>query len=235
MKLPEHIAIIMDGNGRWAKKHGKKRFLGHREGMKRVKDVVELAAEKAIHYLTLFAFSTENWLRPKEEVKFLMTLLDEFIKREVNKLKENNIKLRFLGSFEKISEKHLKLIKEAEKKTSDCTGLNLNIALSYGGRQEILDAVKAIIADLNKKIITEDEITDKLFSQYLYTKDIPDPDLLIRTSGEKRISNFLLWQIAYTELYITDTLWPDFNKSEFEKAIIDYTKRERRFGKVNGS
>ncbi len=235
MNLPEHVAIIMDGNGRWAKKHGKKRFFGHREGMKRVKEVVEYASERHINYLTLFAFSTENWLRPKEEVRFLMSLLEEFIKKEVKKLKENNVKLKFIGNFSKLSEKYYNLIKKAEDITSDSTGLNLIIALSYGGRQEIIDAIKSLMKDCLEKKININDIDNQLFSSYLYTKGIPDPDLLIRTSGEKRISNFLLWQIAYTELYITNTLWPEFTKEEFEKALIDYSKRERRFGKVNDS
>ena len=235
MNLPNHVAIIMDGNGRWAKRHGKKRFFGHREGMKRVREIVEVSAEKGINYLTLFAFSTENWLRPKEEVNFLMTLLEEFIKKEVKKLKENNIRLKFIGNFSKLSEKYLKLIKNGEDITSGCTGLKLNIALSYGGRQEILDAVKKLLKDIESRKVNLDDINDNLFSKYLYTDGMPDPDLLIRTSGEMRISNFLLWQIAYTELYITDTLWPDFNKNEYEKALNDYSNRERRFGRVDDS
>ncbi len=235
MNIPNHIAVIMDGNGRWAKKHGKKRFFGHREGMKRVRDIVEAAVDNNVNYLTLFAFSTENWLRPKEEIKFLMTLLEEFVKKEVSKLAKNNIKLKFIGNFSKLSDKYLKLIKEAETFTEKCNGLNLNIALSYGGRQEILDAIKKLLEDYKNNKIQLSNIDHNLFSQYLYTKDIPDPDLLIRTSGEYRISNFLLWQIAYTELYITETLWPDFTKKEFEKALLDYSKRERRFGKINDS
>ncbi len=235
MNLPNHVAIIMDGNGRWAKRHGKKRFFGHREGMKRVREIVEVSAEKGINYLTLFAFSTENWLRPKEEVNFLMTLLEEFIKKEVKKLKENNIRLKFIGNFSKLSEKYLKLIKNGEDITSGCTGLKLNIALSYGGRQEILDAVKKLLKDIESRKVNLEDINDNLFSKYLYTDGMPDPDLLIRTSGEMRISNFLLWQIAYTELYITDTLWPDFNKNEYEKALNDYSNRERRFGRVDDS
>ena len=235
MNIPDHIAVIMDGNGRWAKKHGKKRFFGHREGMKRVRDIVEAAVDNNVNYLTLFAFSTENWLRPKEEIKFLMTLLEEFVKKEVSKLAKNNIKLKFIGNFSKLSDKYLKLIKEAETFTEKCNGLNLNIALSYGGRQEILDAIKKLLEDYKNNKIQLSNIDHNLFSQYLYTKDIPDPDLLIRTSGEYRISNFLLWQIAYTELYITETLWPDFTKKEFEKALLDYSKRERRFGKINDS
>ncbi len=227
--IPEHVAIIMDGNGRWAKKRNLPRIMGHREGMKRVKEIVEVSKKIGIKILTLFAFSTENWLRPKEEVSFLMTLLKEYVKKEVRNLKKNNIRLKFIGDLERFSNDIKSLLLKAMEQTKNCNDLLLNIALNYGGRADILQAVKKII----KEKIDEKLIDENLFSNYLYTKGIKDPDLLIRTSGEYRISNFLLWQIAYTELYITETLWPDFNEAEFQKAIEDYSKRERRFGKIS--
>ncbi len=227
--IPEHVAIIMDGNGRWAKNRNKPRFYGHKEGMKRVKEIVETSKEFGIKVLTLFAFSTENWERPKEEVSFLMSLLKEYIKKEVKELKKNNIRLNFIGDLSKFSDDIKNLLNNSMKITSNCNDLMLNIALNYGGRADILQAVKRIVSEK----ISEEEINEELFSNYLYTKGIKDPDLLIRTSGEYRISNFLLWQIAYTELYITDTLWPDFDKNEFKKALEDFSKRERRFGKIS--
>ncbi len=227
--IPEHVAIIMDGNGRWAKNRNKPRFYGHKEGMKRVKEIVEASKEFGIKVLTLFAFSTENWERPKEEVSFLMSLLKEYIKKEVKELKKNNIRLNFIGDLSKFSNDIKNLLNDSMGITSHCNDLMLNIALNYGGRADILQAVKRIVAEK----IDEEKINEQLFSNFLYTKGIKDPDLLIRTSGEYRISNFLLWQIAYTELYITDTLWPDFDKNEFRKALEDFSKRERRFGKIS--
>ncbi len=227
--IPEHVAIIMDGNGRWAKNKNKPRFYGHKEGMKRVKEIVEVSKEFGIKVLTLFAFSTENWERPKEEVSFLMSLLKEYIKKEVKELKKNNIRLNFIGDLSKFSNDIKNLLNDSMEITSNCNDLMLNIALNYGGRADILQAVKRIVAEK----IDEEKINEQLFSNFLYTKGIKDPDLLIRTSGEYRISNFLLWQIAYTELYITDTLWPDFDKNEFKKALEDFSKRERRFGKIS--
>ncbi len=227
--IPEHVAIIMDGNGRWAKNRNKPRFYGHKEGMKRVKEIVEASKEFGIKVLTLFAFSTENWERPKEEISFLMSLLKEYIKKEVKELKKNNIKLNFIGDLSKFPDDIKNLLNNSMEITSNCSDLMLNIALNYGGRADILQAVKRIVAEK----IDEEKINEQLFSNFLYTKGIKDPDLLIRTSGEYRISNFLLWQIAYTELYITDTLWPDFDKNEFKKALEDFSKRERRFGKIS--
>ena len=228
-KIPEHVAIIMDGNGRWAKKRNLPRIIGHREGMKRVKEIVESSKEFGVKILTLFAFSTENWLRPKDEVSFLMSLLKEYVKKEVKNLKKNNVKLNFIGDLSKFSDDINLMLKRAMNETSECSDLVLNIALNYGGRYDILQAVKNLIKD---KVKPED-IDENLFSKYLYTKGMKDPDLLIRTSGEYRISNFLLWQVAYSEFYITETYWPDFDKMEFKKALDDYAKRERRFGKIS--
>ena len=232
-KYPEHVAIIMDGNGRWAKKRNLPRFLGHREGMKRVKEIVESSKEFGVKILTLFAFSTENWKRPKEEISFLFNLLKEYIKKEVKNLKKNSIKLKFIGDLSKFDEEIINLLNKSMKETEDCKDLILNIALNYGGRYDIIQAVKKLTKNVRENIIEIDEINDELFSNYLYTKGIKDPDLLIRTSGEYRISNFLLWQIAYSELYITETFWPDFDKNEYKKALDDYAKRERRFGKIS--
>lgn len=228
-----HIAIIMDGNGRWAKKRGLPRFFGHRKGMERVKEIVEYSKKIGIKILTLFAFSTENWLRPKEEVTFLMELLKEYVKKEVKNLKENNIMLNFIGDLSKFNDEIKSLLKKSMKETSKCNEMILNIAINYGGRFEILKAVKEISEKVKKGELQTNDLTEEIFSSHLYTKGQKDPDLLIRTSGECRISNFLLWQIAYTELYFTKVLWPDFSKDELLKAIEDYSKRERRFGKVN--
>ncbi len=232
-KIPNHIAIIMDGNGRWAKKRFQPRIFGHREGMKRVKEVVTYCSKVGVKALSLFAFSSENWNRPKQEVNFLMSLLEEYVKKEVKELADNNVKLKFIGDLQKIPERYFNLIKESEKKLEHCTGLHLNIALSYGGRQDILNAVKKICKKCSEKKCSESDIDEKFFSQYLYTAQIPDPDFLIRTSGEMRISNFFLWQLAYTEIYVTDTLWPDFSEKHLEKAIENYSQRERRFGKIS--
>ena len=233
MKIPNHVAIIMDGNGRWAKKRKKRRFFGHKAGMDRVRDVVSYAKAKGIKILSLFAFSKENWQRPKEEVNFLFSLLEEFTKKEVKDLIKNNIKLHFIGDLEDLPAHYYELIKKAENSTNHCDGMVLNIVLNYGGKQEIINAVKNIGNDLLNGNIALNDINEKTFSNYLYTKNIPDPDLLIRTSGEMRISNFMLWQLAYTEIYVADTLWPDFNEEEFNKALEDFSKRERRFGKIS--
>ncbi len=227
-KLPKHIAITMDGNGRWAKTKGKLRVFGHQNGVKAVRDTVEAAAEIGIEYLTLYAFSTENWNRPATEVNALMTLLVSAINKETKTLMDNNIRLSTIGDIEQLPKKAQKELAEAIEKTKDNTRMTLVLALSYSSRWEILNAVKNIVKDK----IDIDTINEATFQQYLTTKSVPDPELLIRTSGEHRISNFLLWQIAYTELYFTDTLWPDFRKSDLEKAILDYQQRERRFGKT---
>jgi undecaprenyl diphosphate synthase len=230
--LPAHIAIIMDGNGRWARKRGLPRTAGHRAGVKAVKKVVKAAGELGIRVLTLFTFSQENWKRPKSEVSAIMKLLYETTKREINELDENNVKLITTGRIEELPSKRRQILQEAMMQTRDNTGLVLNLALNYGGRTEILDAVKRIAADVRENKLDPSELDEERFSGYLYTNGLPDPDLLIRTSGEMRISNFLLWQTSYTELYITDVLWPNFAAEDFYEAIWDYQNRERRFGKV---
>ena len=226
--LPQHIAIIMDGNGRWAKTKGKLRFFGHQNGVKAVRDTVEGAAEIGIKYLTLYAFSTENWTRPEKEINALMTLLVSAINKETKTLMDNNIRLSTIGDIKKLPAKAQKELQEAIEKTKENTQMMLVLALSYSSRWEILNALENIIKDG----LTSEQINEDTFRQYLTTKSVPDPELLIRTSGEQRISNFLLWQIAYSELYFTDTLWPDFRKADLEKAILDYQSRERRFGKT---
>ena len=226
--LPKHIAITMDGNGRWAKTKGKLRILGHKKGINAVREVVEAAGEIGIKYLTLFAFSTENWDRPRKEVNALMTLLVSSIHEETKTLMENDICLTVIGNISELPQKTQKKLERAIKKTKNNSKMTLVLALSYSSRWEILNAVENIIKDG----LTVKQINENTFQQYLTTKSVPDPELLIRTSGEYRISNFLLWQIAYSELYFTDTLWPDFNKTDLEKAILDYQSRERRFGKI---
>ena len=226
--LPKHIAITMDGNGRWAKSKGKLRIFGHNNGVKAVRDTVEAAAEIGVEFLTLYAFSTENWNRPSKEVNALMTLLVSAINKETKTLMDNNIKLSTIGDTDSLPSKAKKELAEAIDKTKENTRMTLVLALSYSGRWDILNAVN----EITKKGVGNDKITEEQFQQYLSTKSVPDPELLIRTSGEYRISNFLLWQIAYSELYFTDTLWPDFRRADLEKAILDYQSRERRFGKT---
>jgi undecaprenyl diphosphate synthase len=225
-KVPNHIAIIMDGNGRWAKKRGLPRTMGHRAGAKALKKILTHAGELGIKYLTVYAFSTENWKRPKKEVDTLMKLFKEYLKNEKNTMMKNGVRLMVSGKKEGVSRELLEEISKTEKLTRDNDRITLNIAFNYGGRSEIVDAVNKII----KEGLTE--VTEESFAKYLYS-DIPDPELLIRTSGELRISNFLLWQIAYSELYITDLAWPDFDERELEKALGTYMKRERRFGGLN--
>ena len=227
-KLPKHIAITMDGNGRWAKTKGKLRIFGHKNGVKAVRDTVEGAAKIGIKFLTLYAFSSENWNRPEKEVNALMTLLVSAINKETKTLMNNNIRLSTIGDINKLPSKAQKELQEAITKTKDNTRMTLVLALSYSGRGEIINAVQNIIIDGKKP----EEINEDTFQQYLTTKSVPDPELLIRTSGEYRISNFLLWQIAYSELYFTNTLWPDFRKADLYKAILNYQNRERRFGKT---
>jgi undecaprenyl diphosphate synthase len=229
-KLPKHIAIIMDGNGRWAKKKLLNRISGHMKGVDAVREVVTSCRELGIKILTLYAFSIENWRRPKEEVTALMGLLNEYLLKEQGEMIKNNIRLCAIGRLEDLPPVVLATLQETMKMTKHCDGMILNLALSYGGRAEILHAAKGIISDLHEGKMRSEELTEQRFSQYLWTWGLPDPDLLIRTSGEFRISNFLLWQIAYTELYVTETLWPDFNREELLKAIADYQSRERRFG-----
>jgi len=225
--LPRHIAIIMDGNGRWAAKRGLPRIAGHRAGIEAVREVVEACARLKIEVLTLYAFSVENWRRPKDEINALWDLLTEYLAREERTLLENNILLRAIGRLEELPEKVKESIKETMRKTANNSGLKLLVALNYGGRAEIIDAAKKLCRLAKGKNI---DINEETFSSFLYTEGIPDPDLLIRTSGELRVSNFLLWQIAYTEFWITETLWPDYTKKELFRAIRDYQKRERRFG-----
>jgi undecaprenyl diphosphate synthase len=230
--LPSHIAIIMDGNGRWAKRRGLPRTAGHRAGVKAVKKVVRAAGDVGISVLTLFTFSQENWKRPKSEVSAIMKLLYETTKKEINELDENNVRLITTGRIEELSPRRKQILREAMERTKDNTGLVLNLALNYGGRTEILDAVKKISQDAKKGKLDPEKLNEEVFAQYLYTDGLPDPDLLIRTSGEMRISNFLLWQTSYTELYVTDVLWPNFTAKDFYEAIWDYQNRERRFGRV---
>ena len=232
-KLPKHVAIIMDGNGRWAKKRGKARIFGHKKGVETVHKIVEAADEIEVEYLTLYAFSTENWNRPKAEVDSLMMLLVSTIKSEVNTLIKNNVRLLTIGNLDDLPKKVNKKITEAIDKTKNNTGLNLVIALSYSSRWEIINAVKNIGNQIQQKKINVEDINNELFDKFLTTSKIPDPELLIRTSGEYRISNFLLWQIAYSELYFTEKFWPDFEKEDFFEAINNYQNRERRFGKTS--
>ena len=231
--LPEHIAIIMDGNGRWAKKKGAMRIFGHNHAVTSVRETTEKCAELGIKFLTLYAFSTENWNRPKEEVDALMQLLVTTISGEIKTLTKNNIKLEAIGNIENLPSNCKKELAHAMNVTKDNTRLTLILALSYSGRWEILEATKKIAADVQKGTLKIEDINEGLFSGYLSTRGIPDPELLIRTSGEKRISNFLLWQIAYAEIYITEILWPDFRKEHLYEAIVDFQKRERRFGKIS--
>lgn len=231
--LPKHIAIIMDGNGRWAKEKGQDRVFGHQNGVKSVKEAVEAAAELGIEYLTLYAFSTENWNRPKDEVDALMQLLVSTISNETKTLNDNNIKLKAIGDLKSLPGNCFNELNEAIKNTEKNNRTTLVLALSYSSRWEIVNAAMQIAIDIEEKKIKASDITETLLNSYLCTNLIPDPELLIRTSGEHRISNFLLWQIAYAELYFTDKLWPDFRKEDFYQAIADYQKRERRFGKTS--
>ena len=232
-EIPVHIAIIMDGNGRWAKRRGLPRVAGHRRGVETVKDIVKACAQVGVKYLTLYTFSTENWKRPKDEVSTLMRLLLRSLKREAKELHENDIRMQTIGDIKSLPEAVQNELCETIKKTSGNKKMTLNLALSYSGRWELIKAVKEIAALASEGKISENEITEANFSKFLTTKDIPDPDLLIRTSGEFRVSNFLLWQIAYTEFFITDVYWPDFNRKHLYEAIKDFQHRERRFGKVS--
>ena len=231
--LPKHIAIIMDGNGRWAKQKGFLRAMGHENGTKSVKETIETCTKLGIEFLTLYAFSTENWNRPKLEVETLMKLLVNSLKKELQTLKDNNIKLNAIGNLEKLPKSAQKELLDVIEATKGNTRMTLTLALSYGSREEIINAVRNISHKVKNNIISIDTIDDSIINEHLYTQNLPDVDLLIRTSGEHRISNFLLWQIAYAELYFTDVLWPDFNEHHLYEAIISYQKRERRFGKTS--
>ena len=232
-RLPKHIAIIMDGNGRWAKQKGMMRVFGHENGSKAVREAVEASARIGIENLTLYAFSTENWNRPKAEVETLMKLLVSSLRRELKSLHENNIRLRTIGNFERLAPSVQKELRDVIEKTKNNSRMTLTIALSYGSREEIISAVREISHKVKNNIISVPDIDESVINQHLYTQNLPDVDLLIRTSGECRISNFLLWQIAYAELYFTDVLWPDFKEEDLLLAIADYQKRERRFGKTS--
>ena len=229
-KTPQHIAIIMDGNGRWAKKRNENRIQGHMQAKKSVRDSIEFCVEKNIKYLTLFAFSTENWNRPKVEVKALMSLLKNVISDELNNLINQNIKFNIIGDISLLPKKTNESLEAAIKKTSDNKGLNLILAINYSGKWDILNATKKILK--NRDTIDLANFNEKIFEKNLSTYNIPDPELIIRTSGEERISNFYLWQAAYSELYFTDILWPDFNKNELNNAIFEFKKRNRRFGEI---
>ena len=232
-KIPEHVAVIMDGNGRWAKEQGKDRLFGHSEGAVSLNDVTEAAAELGVKFLTVYAFSEENWNRPQAEIDALMSLLMRSIEEKTPILLKNNIRLLVIGNLKRLSQDVYDRVQKCVEETAHCTHMSLVVALSYSSQWEILNAVKNIAEDVKNNKLDISNIDEKLFSSYLTTKDIPNPDLLIRTSGEIRISNFLLWQLAYSELYFTETNWPDFRKENFYKAILDYQNRERRFGKTS--
>jgi undecaprenyl diphosphate synthase len=231
-RLPQHVAIIMDGNGRWARAAQKPRIEGHRAGIKSVREIVRTCRELEIPYLTLYAFSAENWKRPSTEVNALMILLCNFLKREVREMKENGIRLNTIGRTSELPRPVQRALEKSKQQTQDGGRLTLSLALSYGGRNEIVDAVKRMVSDAQAQNLNPDDITPENFSRYLDTAGMPDPDLLVRTSGELRISNFLLWQIAYSEIWITPVLWPDFRKKHFFDALANYQGRQRRFGGV---
>lgn len=231
--LPQHIAVIMDGNGRWAKSKGKFRVFGHKHGVKSVREVTEAAAELGVKFLTLYAFSTENWNRPKAEVMALMELLVHTIRKELKTLQDNDIRLNAIGHVHNLPKKCLKELEEAIHETRNNKRMTLTLALSYGSRMEIIDAVKQVATDVKAGKIAVEDIDEKMYQSYLYTHNLPDPELLIRTSGEQRISNFMLWQLAYTEFYFTPLFWPEFHREALYQAIIAFQNRERRFGKTS--
>lgn len=230
--IPDHIAIIMDGNGRWAKEKNLPRLAGHNEGINSVREIVRICGEIEVKYLTLYTFSNENWLRPSKEVSAIMSLLMKTISKEIANLHKNNVRFNAIGDLESLPKESFDRINDGILLTKENTGLNLTLALSYGGRQELISAVKSIIKKFINKPQNYDMIDEEEFNNHLYTRDMPDPDLLIRTGGEKRISNFLLWQIAYTELFMTDAYWPDFREELLMKSIFDFQNRQRRFGKT---
>jgi len=231
-RLPRHIAVIMDGNGRWAQKRHLPRVAGHRAGTQSARTTIETCARLHVEALTLYAFSVENWRRPKAEIEFLMQLLREYLRKEMPLLQKNNIRMRFLGRPEELPAAVQKDTREATEETARNTGMVLSIALNYGGRAEIVDAMNAILAERNGDADAQ-PVTEELLAQHLYTAELPDPDLLIRTSGEMRVSNFLLWQIAYAEIFVTETLWPDFNRARLLEALLDFQNRERRYGGID--
>lgn len=230
--MPAHVAIIMDGNGRWARRRAMPRFLGHRQGVKALKTAVRYASNQGIKILTVYAFSTENWQRPKEEVNFLLDLMNKTFVQEIDELHKENVKIVLIGDRDSLSFEILKVWNNAEERTAQNSGLTLNVAFNYGSRQELVQASKTIAAKVAKGELNISEITTDTVSNELYTRHCPDPDLIIRTGGELRLSNFLLWQAAYSEIYVSDVLWPDFNEEHFSKALQEYSQRERRFGQV---
>ena len=232
LKIPRHVAIIMDGNGRWAAERGLPRTEGHRRGADSVQTIVETCGEMGIEFLTLYAFSTENWKRPKTEVAALMKMLERFLKTKTEEMQKQNVRLQAIGRLHDLPEAVQKQLHKSIEQTSQNTGLTLVLALSYGAREEILDGIRSLLESVEKGHLDKAMIDADVFSKHLYTRYYPDPDLLIRTSGEMRLSNFLLWQLSYTEFYITQTLWPDFRKEQFHEAIREYTRRDRRFGGV---
>lgn len=231
-KLPQHVAIIMDGNGRWAKKRGLPRVAGHREGLKVVRDIAKTASKYKIKYLTLYAFSTENWKRPKSEVDFIMKLPKDFLHSYLPEMIENNVRIQTIGEFDVLPDATKEAVQYAIEQTKHNNGLLLNFALNYGSRYEMIRAIEGIVRDVNQGKLDINSLDEHIFSNYLYTNGLPDPDLLIRTSGEKRLSNFLLWQLAYTEFWFTDVHWPDFNEEIFVQALCDYQQRIRRYGGI---
>lgn len=231
-RIPKHVAIIMDGNGRWAQQQSEKRLFGHQHAIQAVNDAVEAAAELGVGYLTLYTFSTENWNRPQDEVDGLMTLMIDVVKEQTERLIKNNIRLLIIGDASRVPEASRKAIQQCSANTAACTGTTLILALSYSSRWEIAEALKAIVIDAQKGALQADAVDEETLRRYLTTRDIPDPDLLIRTGGELRLSNFLLWQMAYSEFYFTDLLWPDFRKGHFFEAVFDYQQRQRRYGKT---
>ncbi|MEH2291826.1 isoprenyl transferase [Nostoc sp.] len=230
--LPQHIAVIMDGNGRWAKRQGLPRIMGHKRGVDALKDLLRCCQDWGIQALTAYAFSTENWKRPQEEVDFLMTLFQRVLRQELREMVEENVQIKFVGNLQDLPRSLQQEISRSMAETKDNRGIRFSVATNYGGRQEILQACQAIAKLVQQGLLQPDEIDEQVFESHLYTAGITDPDLLIRTSGEMRLSNFLLWQMAYGEIYITDTLWPDFDRAEFHRALCAYQQRERRFGKV---
>lgn len=232
-RLPHHVAVIMDGNGRWAKQRGLPRIMGHRRGVDTLKTLLRACRDWGIGALTAYAFSTENWGRPLEEVDFLMTLFERVLRQELREMMAENVRIRFVGNLTALPASLQAEISQAMVKTQDNRGIEFTVATNYGGRQEIVQACRRLAAQVQRGELDPDDISEDLFSQHLYTAGLRDPDLLIRTSGELRLSNFLLWQLAYSEIYVTETLWPDFDLSEFHQALVAYQGRDRRFGKVN--
>ncbi|WP_375472882.1 isoprenyl transferase [uncultured Nostoc sp.] len=230
--LPQHVAVIMDGNGRWAKRQGLPRIMGHKRGVDALKDLLRCCQDWGIQALTAYAFSTENWKRPQEEVDFLMTLFQRVLRQELREMVEENVQIKFVGNLQDLPRSLQQEIYRSMEETKDNRGIRFSVATNYGGRQEILQACQAIAKLVQQGMLQPDEINEHVFESHLYTAGITDPDLLIRTSGEMRLSNFLLWQMAYGEIYISDTLWPDFDRAEFHRALCAYQQRERRFGKV---